>query len=389
MWQDFNSYLLEYPSLDAAIYYFLNLPLVIQIACVFIVVAFLATLFAYGSILVRRFKGARRDRRMSIIIPRIDSLLTEHIVLNEGLSENIPIDQIELPLDEFRIPLLRSRFGKQMLIDRIVSYKKSFTGSIGALLRQLYLELELDKVSFKKMKSARWNRKVQGMIELTDMDMSISDVNILPLTNSKNRELRAEARNAYIKLSKNEPFKFFDIVTEPLLMWDQIELFKTITTTEEISIPNFARWVTYSSNKSIVSFCLKLIVHYNQQDAAPAVMRLLDNKDHVLRANAVNCLGKLRYEEAEDKLVAIYSNQPLNCQIEILKALGRIDTGGHVLFLRQEFLHSSDFDIRKNAAKSLIKTTGVSQDLIRELIDTGTAENKLILKHCMNPLIKF
>jgi hypothetical protein len=389
MFKDFTSYLQENSFWGAAFYYYLNLPLVIQIACVFILVALFATSLAYGSIVVRRYNGYRKDKRLATVNPRIDQLLTDHIVLNESLSQNIPVDQIELPLDDFRIPLFRTRVGKQMLIDRIVNYKKSFAGSIGALLRQLYLELELDKISSKKMKSGKWNRKVQGMIELTDMDMSISDVNILPLTNSKNRALRAEARNAYIKLSKNEPFKFFDVVTEPLLMWDQIELFKTITTTEEISIPHFARWVTYSSNKSIISFCLKLIVHYNQEDAAQSVIRLLDNKDHALRADAINCLGKLRCEEAEDRLIGIYSNQPLNCQIEILKAIGRIDTGKNISFLRHEFLHSSDFDIRKNAAKSLIKTRSVPQSLLQELIETGTAENKLILKHCMNPLIKF
>jgi hypothetical protein len=323
------------------------------------------------------------------MLPIIDRLLTEHVVLNEGLQENKPVGEIEIPLDEFRTPLFRNKANRQLLIDRIINYKKSFSGSIADLLRQLYVDLELEKVSFKKMKSSHWNRKVQGMIELTDMDMSISDVNILPLTNSKNRELRAEARNAYIKLSKNEPFKFFDVVTEPLLMWDQIELFKTITTTDDIAIPKFARWVTYSPNKSIVSFCLKLIVHYNQQDAESAVVRLLDNKDHSLRADAINCLGKLRCEDAEAKLVSIYSAQPLNCQIEILKAIGRMDTGNQIQFLRQEFLHSSDFDIRKNAAKSLVKTKATPQSLIDELIETGTAENILILKHCMNPLIKF
>lgn len=389
MFKNFTSYLQDNNVLTAVFYYFLDLPLVIQVAFVFIFVALLATILAYLSILIRRYRGYRQDRKEATLLPIIDRLLTEHIVLNEGLAENKPVSEIELPLDEFRIPLFRKRANRQLLIDRIVNYKKSFAGSIGDLLKQLYVDLELEKVSFKRMKSVRWNRKVQGMIELTDMDMSISDVNILPLTNSKNRELRAEARNAYIKLSKNEPFKFFDVVTEPLLMWDQIELFKTITTTEEIAIPKFARWVTYSSNKSIVSFCMKLIVHYNQQDAAPAVIRLLDNKDHTLRADAINCLGKLRCEEAEEKLVAIYSNQPLNCQIEILKAMGRIDTGNQIQFLRHEFLHSSDFDIRKNAAKSLIKTRATPQRLIDELIETGTAENKLILKHCMNPLIKF
>jgi hypothetical protein len=389
MFKNFTSYLQDSSVVMAAFYYFLDLPVVIQVAIIFICIALLATLTAYLSILIRRYRGYRQDRKEADILPLIDRLLTEHIILNEGLAENKPLSEIELPLDEFRTPLLRQRGNRQLLIDRIVNYKKSFTGSIGELLRQLYVELELEKVSFRKMKSARWNNKVRGMIELTDMDMSISDVNILPLTNSKNRELRAEARNAYIKLSKNEPFKFFDVVTEPLLMWDQIELFKTITTTEEIAIPNFARWVTYSSNKSIVSFCLKLIVHYNQQDAAPAVIKLLDNKDHTLRADAINCLGKLRCEEAEEKLVSIYSNQPLNCQIEILKALGRFDTGNHIQFLRHEFLHSSDFDIRKNAAKSLIKTRATPRSLIDQLIETGTAENKLILQHCMNPLIKF
>lgn len=389
MFKDFTSYLQDNNVPTALFYYFLDLPVVIEVAVVFILVALFATLTAYGSILVRRYRGYLQDKKEADLLPVIDQLLTDHIVLNEGLSDNQPIDEIELPLELFQVKLFRKRANRQLLIDRIVNYKKSFAGSIGDLLRRLYLELELDKVSFKKMKSARWNRKVQGMIELTDMDMSISDVNILPLTNSKNRELRAEARNAYIKLSKNEPFKFFDVVTEPLLTWDQIELFKTITTTEEIAIPKFARWVTYSPNKSIVSFCLKLIVHYNQQDAVHAVIKLLDNKDHNLRADAINCLGKLRLEEAEPHLVEIYYSQPLNCQIEILKAIGRIETGNQIQFLRHEFLHSSDFDIRKNAAKSLIRTRSTPKSLIEELIETGTAENKLILKHCMNPLIKF
>ncbi|HTJ11083.1 MAG TPA: HEAT repeat domain-containing protein [Dinghuibacter sp.] len=389
MFKDFTSYLQDNNVLTALYYYFLDLPLVIEVACVFILVALSATLLAYGSILVRRYRGYRQDKKETDLLPVIDQLLTEHVVLNEGLADNVPIDDIELPIEKFRTKTLRNPANRQLLIDRIVNYKKSFAGSIGDLLRRLYLELELDKVSFRKMKSVKWNRKVQGMIELTDMDMSISDVNILPLTNSKNRELRAEARNAYIKLSKNEPFKFFDVVTEPLLMWDQIELFKTITTTEEIAIPKFARWVTYSPNKSIVSFCLKLIVHYNQQDAAHAVIKLLDNKDHNLRADAINCLGKLRCEEAEPHLVEIYYSQPLNCQLEILKAIGRMDTGNQIQFLRHEFLHSSDFDIRKNAAKSLIKTRATPKSLVDELIETGTAENKLILRHCMNPLIKF
>lgn len=389
MIRDFFSELFSGELFRAFIYDFLYFPLVIQIAVIFIFVALFSTSLAYFSILYRRYEGHRRDVKLSRINPRIDNLVTEHIILNEGILADLPIDQIEINLDEFKKPIFKKRWVRQALIDRLMEYRKNFVGSIGELLRILYIELELDKDSFRKMKSPRWEKKVQALVEFTSMDVTIADVNILPLTNSKVRELRAEARHAYIKLSKNEPFKFFDVATEPLLMWDQIELFKIITSTKDIAIPNFARWVTYSSNKSVISFCLKLIVHYNQQAAVPAVIKLLDTKDHYLRADAINCLGKMKIEEVEGKLVGIYNNQPLICQIEILKAIGRIESGKYIDFLRQEFLHATDFDIRKNAARSLIKNEWMAKDVIQELLVTSSPENLLILKHCMNPLIKY
>ena len=372
------------PFLD----YFLGLPVIIQIAVVFIFISSASILFIQVRIWFTRYKGYLLQKRLSVLVPLIDNLISEHIILrNDVIHNNTSVDSIELNTDAFRLSVFRKAKNKQVLIDRLISYRKGFSGSTGALLRKVYLELDLDKVSFKKMKRSQWNMKVRGIRELTDMDISISDVNILPLTNSKRNELRSEARNAYIKLSKNEPFKFFDVSTEPLLKWDQIELFKTITTTENIALPNFARWVTYSSNKSVVSFCLKLIVHYNQIDAGPAVVKLLDNKDHVLRAEAINCLGKLKYEEVEQQLLHIYSNQPLNCQLEILKAIGRMETRNSIQFLKQEFLYSTDFDIRKNAARSLVRNA--PQNLIDELMASSSAEGQLILKHSMNPLIKY
>jgi len=360
-------------------------PIIIKVAVVFIIVSTFFILYIQLQIWLTRYRGYLNDKRVKKIVPQIDLLIAEEILMKADSLDGKATTHIDF--DAFRLPIFSNVKNRQILIDRIISYRRGFTGGTGELLRQLFLELELDKLSSKKMKSRNWSRKVKGIRELTDMDISISDVNILPLTNSKRHELRAEARNAYIKLSKNEPFKFFDISTEPLLDWDQIELFKTITTTENIAIPNFARWVTYSTNKSVVSFCLKLIVHYNQQDAAPAVIKLLDTKDHILRAEAINCLGKLKYEPAEPILMHIYSNQPLNCQLEILKTLGRMGTGDNLNFLKQEFLYSTDFDVRKNAAISYVKNA--MPDAIRELMEASNEENKLILKHSMNPLIKY
>ena len=365
------------------------LPLFIEIALAFIFIAIFATLVAYSIILFRRWNGYVDEKRMALIRPKVEEMITEQVLINEHL-EQMPVDEIEFDPKALNDKIYKKPWVRQITIDILIQYRKNFRGEVGELLRKLYLDMNLVKDSYDKMKSIRWERKIKAVMELTQMDVQISDVTILPLTNSTNPSLRAAARNAYIQLSKNEPFKFFDIATEPILPWDQLELFKIITTTKDIALPNFSRWVSYSSNKSVVSFCLKLIAHYDQQSAIPAVMELLNNKDHYFRADAINCLGKLSAEVAEERLVRIYNAQPLTCQLEILKAIGKIASGKYLEFLKQEFLYSSNFDIRMNAARAVIMhNTRTSRALIDEMKEMTHDENKLIINHCQNPLIKY
>ena len=365
------------------------LPLFIQIALALIFIAVFATIIAYSVILYRRWRSFSEEKRKNFIRPKIEEMITEQVLINEKL-EQIPVDEIEFDQAALNDNAYKTPWVRQMVIEILISYRKNFRGEVGELLRKLYIDMNLTKDSFDKLKSLRWEKKIKAVTELTSMDVQISDVTILPLTNSTNPALRAAARNAYIQLSKNEPFKFFDVATEPILPWDQLELFKIITTTKDIAIPNFSRWVSYSTNKSVVSFCLKLIAHYDQQSAIPAVMELLNNKDHYFRADAINCLGKLSAEVAEEKIIRIYNTQPLNCQLEILKAIGRISSGKHFEFLKTEFLYSSNFDVRINSARSIIRhNTQASRMLIDELKATTHEENQLIISHCQNPLIKY
>jgi hypothetical protein len=384
MWNDLVELLFQ------AYEQFSLLPLFIEIALAFIVIAIAATIIAYGAIMYKRYKSYVHEKRVAFINPVIEDLITEQVLLNDSLGKDIPTEEIEFNPEALANKAYKKPFVRQILIDTLIQYRKNFRGEVGDLLRKLYLDMGLDKDSFAKMKSVRWERKIKAVVELTQMDITISDVTILPLTNSTNASLRAAARNAYIQLSKNEPFKFFDIATEPLLPWDQLEMFKIITTTKDIAIPNFSRWVSYSSNKSVVSFCLKLIAHYDQQSAVPAVMELLNNKDHYFRADAISCLGKLSAEASEEKMMKIYNHQPLNCQLEILKAMGNIASGKYLEFLKSEFLFSSNFDIRMNAARAIIKhNTQNSRLMVEELMEMTYEENQLIIKHCLNPLIKY
>ncbi|RAJ82053.1 HEAT repeat protein [Chitinophaga dinghuensis] len=370
-------------------YFYFNAPLAIQIAMVFIVIAVSATVIAYLVILRSRYRSYRRTKQLQKLLPKIDDLLINEILANPDIPQDVHPSKIDLPLAPFESLPLQKRWARVAMTERIIHFRSNVKGNAGALLRNLYLQLDLDKDAARRLKSPRWDNKVRALSEYVSLELPISDVTLLPLANSRNRELRAAARQAYIKLSKNEPFKFFDSVTDPLLPWDQVELFRIITTTEDIAIPNFARWITYSTNKSVIAFCLKLVVHYNQIAAVPAIIKLLDNRDHYLRGDAINALGKLRVKEAEDKLVQLYNTQPMFCQVEILKALGRTNSGKYVDFLRNEFTHATEFDLRKAAARSIARNSGRAREVMEELLATTTGQDLLILKHCMNPLIKY
>lgn len=384
MWNDLvNLLFLAYEQ-------FSLLPLFIEIALVFIFIAIMATLIAYVSILFRRYNAYVYQKRLAHLSPVIEDLITEQVLLNENLGKDIMVDEIEFDQQAISNKIFRKPAVRQILIDTLIRYRKNFRGEVGELLRKLYIDMNLVEDSFAKLRTFKWETKIKALVELTQMDIPISDSMLLPLTNSRNPTLRAASRNAYIQLSKNEPFKFFDIATEPILPWDQLEMFKIITTTKDITIPNFSRWVSYSNNKSVVTFCLKLIAHYDQQSAIPSIVELLHTKDHYFRAHAINCLGKLGAEVAEEKLVTIYTSQPVNCQIEILKALGRIASGKHLEFLKQEFLFSNSFDVQMNAARSIIKHNSQhSRLMLNEIMETTNEENRLIIKHCQNPLIKY
>ncbi len=370
-------------------YFYFNAPLAIQIAMVFIVIAVSATVIAYLVILRSRYRSYRQTKQLQKLLPKIDDLLINEILANPDIPQDVHPSKIDIPVAPFESLPLQKRWARVAMTDRIIHFRSNVKGNAGALLRNLYLQLDLDKDAARRLKSPRWDNKVRALSEYVSLELPISDVTLLPLANSRNRELRAAARQAYIKLSKNEPFKFFDSVTDPLLPWDQVELFRIITTTEDIAIPNFARWITYSTNKSVIAFCLKLVVHYNQIAAVPAIIKLLDNRDHYLRGDAINALGKLRVKEAEDRLVQLYTTQPMFCQVEILKALGRTNSGKYVDFLRNEFMHATEFDLRKAAARSIARNSGRAREVMEELLATTTGQDLLILKHCMNPLIKY
>lgn len=82
-------------------FYFDRYPLVIQIAVFLTLVAVITTLIAYSSIILRRFAAYLHEKRLGIIHPHIDQLITGQVILNEDIMSRKPVDEIELNIEVF------------------------------------------------------------------------------------------------------------------------------------------------------------------------------------------------------------------------------------------------------------------------------------------------
>ena len=187
-----------------------------------------------------------------------------------------------------KIPLYR-KFVKKLLISEIVNNHTSFSGRSAEILREIYLQLNLDKFARKDLKSLYPHKKIAAIKELTAMLVKDECPTFLNYTNHSNPDLRLEAQRAHIRLCSDNPFQFLDTILKPISEYHQIVLFEVITKMETMARPKFSNWLN-CKNESVVAFSLKLIQHYQQFNAIPNLIYLINHYDLKIRTSASTIL---------------------------------------------------------------------------------------------------
>lgn len=372
--------------LEDLIYYFAYFPLVIQIAIVVSVLAVAGTTVAYLYMIFFRWQKERRAKKEKPLREKVNELLLEHIIYK---SLGDPDTQVALPLEAFQTLPLHHQWAADVFKSQLLDYRNNFTGDIPLLLRQLYLELGLHRDAAAKLRSGSRKKVIGAMVELSGMGVLLEEQHVLALTQSRDRYIRETACSYWVQCSPDAPFEFFSHVKEPLLAWEQFELFRIISLRKDIPMPSFAQWIDPQYHPTVITLCLKLAAYFQQPEAIPAMINMLKTPDEQLRAITINNLGKLMALEAEPILVDMYPQQPDNCKLEILKALGRIGSGNFIGFLQQELERTDDFLLMKHAAHSIVAHKALASGLITQLQHSLSGTRKQLLQHSLNPLIKY
>lgn len=302
-------------------------------------------------------------------------------------SEDIPESELNTTVKNLEGIRNENPVFRQVMIRLFIYFKHNLTGNISSLITATYFRLRLNELTINKLKSRFWFTKAQGLKELQDINYNDAEHYIIPLLNSGNLDVRVEAYAALIKLQTPQSFAFLEEEQEALSSWHQIVLFDAVTKTEHREVPEFGSFLKVN-NKSIIQLSIKLLLYYKQFDAIPELMRLLDNSDETIRNQAICALGELDAEDAEQKLISIYPTEHNKNKSQILLAIGGIASGKALSFLSDKFLKADHYTILKSAAAAIMSHPVAIRDRILESLNNLDEEQKAMIKHFEDPLIK-
>ncbi len=364
---------------------FTTYPLFLQGALVMIFLLLIALFITYIYIVFIRWRGSVHTRLLS----KYENKFRELLILDIIANENLRASDYEESLNQFKNLHLDRKKVRRILIKNIRHFRKLFLGRTNELLRKLYIDLDLHRDAINGLQSRNSDIIIISIKELIVMGIQDHRLTTDTFLSHKNRYIRQITRHYIIAMEDDGIAKVFDNLTQPMSGIEQLELFETITSLAIPNHPDFSQWIRIENPHTLVSLCLKLVVHFQQFASIAVINRLLETESQQLKNEAINALGKLLQTESESILVSLYDEEKDDAKLEIIKALGRIASGKRINFLKYILDNEPSILLRKYAAKSIVSHDVIGSSFMMNMHERASPENQVVLSHALNSNIRY
>ncbi|WP_139059011.1 HEAT repeat domain-containing protein [Polaribacter vadi] len=364
------------------IYKIKTFPLIIQITIVLTMVFVVATLALMITIYTIRRRHNRLQKTLENSVPEIVKLFVDILFTDKNYSEQEIFTKFEDIVDEVNRESLDIAVG--ILVDFKNEHKESekYPLIISALGIVEHLERKFDSRSNSE--------KIDAFQEAFVLDLNKFDSKVLRYAYSKNKMIRSEARNSYLALSTNDPYRFFDEFDRDLSKWDEIELMQYLELQKERgNLEGLGKWINYSKNQSLVVFLIKMVGFFKQRGINEILIEKLEDDNELVRAEAILTLGELNISETEQELIDRYYTEPEICQVAIVKTIRKFNSGKSLNFLQEIFKETNNTDTKKIIAEAILNYSYEGKIAFQNMKNSLKGFDLTILQHIETPLIKY
>ena len=282
----------------------------------------------------------------------LSPIVSEFLFYDEDGDKIEKINYIGLKIEVRE--LIKSPFDRKVLTEILMDLRKDVSGTTRNELFHIYQDLGLHEDAFKKLKSWRWEIISKGIFELTQMHVEEAYKPITRFINDKRPTVRKQSEIAVVTLNREGIIYFLDHTKYRISEWQQLKLLDVVRNKEDYLAPPFRLWLT-SKNNYVVLFALRLIKHYNQNDANVSLITLIKHKSNQIKREAIHCIKEFYVTEALPVLKQTFGSNNTDIKMHILDTIAEIGSDEDIPFL-QSISESNDTFMVKNKAVRAINT---------------------------------
>lgn len=360
--------------------------ILIRVCTVLLILFTLLFIGFFFTLMVARTIHKNSDAYEKYIKEKFELLLTGIIFIDEGEMETREWrSSKQRVITHFKTKYLRSRKNRKYLREHLVLMHKNFSGSAAEVLRNLYLELKLDKEALRELNNPDWGTQVIAIRELAQLKMVEANKKLKKFIAHENQIIRLEAQVAILTLESENPFAFLDTTKSNLTDWHQVNLARVIEQMDKSTLPVFSQWF-HAKNNSVVEFSIKMTLQYDQFQSVPELIALLQHPSQEIVGEAARVLGIFCAYESQPMLLKAFRTANKQVKLTIIEALGSCGTEELVPFLQQQLLQN-DIELAFAAGASLKQLGPDGEAVLQQNISSMLYGVPDICKHLLDERI--
>ncbi|WP_054557669.1 hypothetical protein [Croceitalea dokdonensis] len=296
--------------------------------------------FFFRNLLSKRFykKNAKREE----LAPIISNFLFHSS--NDPKEEQKEYVGLKIEIREY----LKDKRFRKILAEILFDLQRDVAGNTKIRLFTLFRELGLHHDCYKKLNSWRWETVAQGIDELAQMQVGESFQLIQKYINDRRPTVRKQAELAIVSLNREGINYLLDTTSYGISEWQQLKLMEALSAIQNYQPPKFKGWLL-SQNRDVVLFALRLILHYDQNDAKNAIIELLKHKNDEIKKEAISCIRSFHFVEASPTMKQVFFSCTEFVKIQLLNAIADFAQKEDIIFLKTVLAKETKFSVVSKA----------------------------------------
>ena len=289
-------------------------PLILKVNLILSIIFLVLTLLFIGLVISLRIHKNMRDSHRAIFEAKLIDFINQFL-FDEELNKS-------RALADFKYQHLKTPFESKITIKQLLVYDENLKGESSESIKELFFGLGLYKFLLKDLKKKAWFKQSRALYAFSKLGLKVPEELVTPLINSKRNELRQQAMLYFLNTLKENPLGFLNDLETELTLWQQVFIENSLIHFD-VEVPDFSQWFTHKQD-SVVVFCIKMVVSFNQFQNIPLLVDALDHQSERVRAQAINSLKIMEVSEALQLMVANFPKEtPANKQA-IIYAIAKI-----------------------------------------------------------------